>query len=476
MNRAHSTSRLSRRQLLGRAATGFPLAAFYSLLANHSQAAPSPLAARPPHFVPRAKRAIFLFMGGGPSHIDLFDPKPALARYERVGIQPPAGVGTLRDTKGLKSLPSPWKFRRRGQSGMWCSELYPHVAKWVDNICLIRSMVCDQIEHSGAIRQLTTGDTFFSRPSLGSWLLYGLGSENENLPGFVCFDDQINLRGGVTYGSSFLPAMYQGIQVAKQNLVNSKGQPIANLKSPVPARIQRAKVQAIRELDRDYASQRRDDSRLAARIASYELAFRMQIASPAAFDLSQETEATHRMYGVGDKVVDDPVTPCFAKQCLLARRLVERGVRFVVCNVNNQWDSHGNLKANHEKVAVRTDQPVAALLADLSQRGLLDSTLVIWAGEFGRTPQTQGASYGRDHHPYGFSCWLAGGGAKGGLTYGSTDDFGYYAVDKKVHFHDLHATILHQMGLDHTKLTYRYGGRDYRLTDVFGNVVNEILT
>lgn len=467
--------RTSRRELLRLAANGFPLLALHGLLGESRAVGQHHLEAKPARIVPRARSVIFLFMGGGPSQMDLFDPKPALARYEKVSVKIPDGVGSLRDARDLTPLKSPWRFQQHGRSGIWLSELLPQLSQCVDDLCVIRSLYCDQIEHSAAIRQLIAGEGLFSRPSIGSWLLYGLGSENDSLPGFVCMAEQNNLRGIAIRSSSFLPALYQGIHVPSSSLKQPDGEPITNLKMAVPPSVQANKVRAIKRLSSLHQQRRTADSRLEARIASYELAFRMQMSSPEVFDLSRETQQTLDMYGVGHRDFDNPDTPCFAQQCLLARRLVERGVRFVMCNVNNRWDAHGNLKGNHGAAALQTDRPVAALLKDLKQRGLLDETLVVWAGEFGRTPQTQGAD-GRDHHPYGFSAWLAGGGVKPGFTYGATDDFGFYATENKVHFHDLHATILHLLGLDHTRLTYRHSGRDFRLTDVFGKVINEIIT
>lgn len=474
-NSLNSRGTISRRDLLRRTACGFPLLALHGLLADSAQAKPAGHATLPSHHHPaRARSVIFLFMGGGPSQVDLFDPKPALGLYDKVSITVPEGVGALRDARDLTPFPSPWKFRQHGESGIWLSDLLPCLSDCVDDICVIRSMYCDQIEHSAAIRLLATGDPVLSRPSIGSWTLYGLGSESENLPGFVCLAEQSNLRGTSIYGSSFLPSVYQGTHVATSSLKDKGQQPIADLAMPVPQSVQASKVQAINRFNDLHRQTRPSDSRLEARIATYELAFRMQMHSPEAFDLSRETRATLEMYGVGHPEYDHPEIPCFAQQCLLARRLVERGVRFVMCNVNNRWDAHDKIEDNHGHAALRTDRPVAALLKDLKQRGLLDETLVVWAGEFGRTPQTQ-ASSGRDHHPYGFSGWMAGGGVKGGLTYGATDDFGFYAVENKVHFHDLQATILHLLGLDHTRLTYRYSGRDFRLTDVAGEVVRGVM-
>ena len=451
---------LSRREMLRRAAGGFPLVALSALLAGEAsgQSRPrSPLAPKTAHHPPKTKSVIFLFMGGGPSHLDLFDPKPTLAKYETISVKQPR---VKRDASS-KCQPSPYQFHQHGAAGIWLSELLPHLATCADHLCVIRSMTCNQLEHSGALRLMLTGDGFFPRPSMGSWVVYGLGSENESLPGFISLERQINLAGKSIYGAGFLPVAYEGA------LVKDPENPMDNLKLPVPLPVQIRKVEAIRKLNELYRRGREEDSRLDARIAAYELAFRMQTEAPEAFDVSRETPETFALYGLNDKT-----TEAYGRQCLLARRLVERGVRFVLANVNNQWDSHGAVR-DHDKIAAATDRPVAALLKDLKRRGLLEETLVIWGGEFGRTPMAQGA--GRDHHPYGFTMWLAGGGVKSGLTYGATDDFGFYATENRVPIHDLQATVLHLLGLDHTRLTYRQSGRDFRLTDVDGEVISDII-
>ena len=455
---SHST--ISRRDLLRTTSAGFPLLSLNALLAQESAAADSnPLAAERHHHAPQAKSVIFLFMGGGPSQVDLFDPKPKLAEHD--GKKIPVELPRITRDATPNCRASPYRFRQHGESGIVISELFPHLARCADDLCVIRSMHCDQIEHSGAIRQLTTGDGVLPRPSLGAWLLYGLGSETENLPGFISLGAQSNLPGKPPYGSSFLPAAFEGVSIRDVD------NPIANLAMPVSKEIQAGRLAAIRRLSELHRRGREDDSRLEARIAAYELAFRMQTRAPEAFDLSRETQAMHKLYGL-----DQETTKDYGRQCLLARRLVERGVRYVVANVDNKWDSHGNVR-DHDKAAALSDQPVAALLTDLKARGLLDETLVLWGGEFGRTPTAQGG--GRDHHPHAFTMWLAGGGVKSGLTYGATDEFGFYAIENQVHIHDLHATILHLVGLDHERLTYRYSGRDFRLTDVHGSVVHDIL-
>jgi hypothetical protein len=468
---------MTRRQMLRRFANGFGMLGLAGLLADDflsralaASAAANPLALRPPRFPAKARRVIFLFMSGGPSHVDLFDPKPRLARDH--GKPLPFEKPKLERTKTGNLLQSPWKFGRHGQSGLEVSELFPHLATCVDDLCVIRSLVADNINHNGACLQMNTGEQAFSRPSLGSWLLYGLGSENQDLPGFIVISPSQPAQGAPLWSSSFLPAAYQG------TLVSDLKAPIANLgNARVSRQQQRAQLDVLQELNRLHAAQREEDSRLSARIESFELAFRMQAQAPEAFDIVNESPATKKLYGL-----DDPVTEIFGKQCLMARRLVERGVRLVqVYHTQTSkrsscqlWDQHGSLKVELPNNCAATDKPIAGLLKDLKARGLLADTLVIWGGEFGRTPTAEGTD-GREHHPFGFTMWLAGGGVKGGLTHGATDEFGWHAIADKVHVHDLHATILHLLGLDHERLTYRYSGRDFRLTDVHGRVVHEIL-
>src|SRR5258706_1842903 len=409
-------------------------------------------------------------MSGGPSHVDTVDPKPRL--LAEMGKPLPFEKPKVERTKAGNLLGSPWKFQKYGQSGTEVSELFPHISGCVDDLCVIRSMVADNINHNGACLQMNTGEQAFSRPSLGSWLLYGLGSENQTLPGFVVISPSQPAQGAPLWSSSFLPAAYQG------TLVSDLKNPIANLKNAKsdPTR-QRAQLDTLRQLNELHEQQREEDSRLSARIESFELAYRMQTEAPAAFDLAGESPATLKLYGV-----DNPATDIFARQCLLARRLTERGVRMVqVYHTQTSkrsscqlWDQHGSLKVELPNNCLATDKPIAGLLKDLKSRGLLDETLVVWGGEFGRTPTAEGTD-GREHHPFGFTMGMAGGGIRGGMAYGATDDYGWHAVENKVHVHDLHATILHLMGLNHEKLTYRYSGRDYRLTDVFGNVVKPIL-
>jgi hypothetical protein len=457
-------------------ASGFGMLGLADLLSHAAKAddpvdaALNPLAVRAPQFPAKAKRVIFLFMSGGPSHVDLFDPKPRLAIDN--GKPLPFEKPKLERTRTGNLLASPYKFNKSGKCGTEISELFPNLATCADDMCVIRSMYADNINHNGACLQMNTGEQAFSRPSMGSWLLYGLGSENQNLPGFVVLSPAQPAQGAPLWSSAFLPAAYQG------TLVTDLKNPISNLSNPRIARDkQREQLDALKALNELHRKQREEDSRLSARIASFELAYRMQAEAPEAFNVDAESDATKKMYGINDKV-----TETFGRQCLMARRLVERGVRFVqVYHTTTSkrsscqlWDQHGGLKTELPNNCASTDLPIAGLLKDLKARGLLEDTLVIWGGEFGRTPTAENGD-GREHHPFGFSMWLAGGGVKGGIVHGATDEFGWNAVENKVHVHDLHATILHLMGINHEKLTYHYSGRNYRLTDVYGNVVKEIL-
>jgi len=400
-----------------------------------------------------------------PSHVDLLNPKPRMLQDN--GKPLPFEKPKLERTKTGNLLASRWRFSRHGQCGTEVSELLPHLAACVDDICVIRSMVTDNINHTGAALQMCTGEQAFSRPSMGSWLTYGLGTENQNLPGFVVVSPAAVFQGAQLWASSFLPSAYQG------TLVRDLKNPIANLTDPSgDLERQRTKLDALHLLNDLHKRDRAIDSELDARISSFELAFRMQREAPEAFDLARESAATHRLYGT-----DKPATEIFGRQCLMARRLAERGVRFIQlfdAPKNNVWDHHSGLSEELPKRCAAVDQPIAALLIDLKSRGLLEDTLVLWGGEFGRTPTAEGTN-GREHHPFGFTMWMAGGGVKGGIVHGATDDFGWHAVKDKVHVHDLHATILHLMGIDHTRLTYHHDGRDYRLTDVYGDLVRPIL-
>jgi len=465
----------SRREMLKRSGCGFGYMAFTSMFAAiaRSALAANPLSVRDPHFGPRAKRVIFLFMHGGPSHIDTFDYKPALARDE--GKTLPAGFIKTPFDSSAKLLPSPFAFNKQGQSGLEISEIFPEIGKCADDLCLIRGMHTNGQDHNQAVLKLHTGSENQVRPSVGSWILYGLGTENQNLPGFVTISPSLMTGGAQNYGSAFLPGVYQGTPIGRQgpNGVLTEAQ-IRHIKGEFPLDIQRQQLDFVQSLNREHLARAGADDQLESVIESYELAFRMQTEAPELTDLSRESAETLTMYGV-----DQTPTDNFARQCLLARRFAEKGVRFIQVNHAFKWDSHQNIKDEHSRNAREVDQPIAALLRDLKARGLLKDTLVIWGGEFGRTPTGQrvgnGSTFGRDHNPHGFTIWLAGGGAKGGLSYGETDEYGFQAVKDKVHMHDLHATVLHLLGLNHEKLTFRYAGRDFRLTDVHGNVVKAIL-
>jgi Protein of unknown function (DUF1501) len=463
----------SRRELLRASGAGFGLVALQGLLGDAAARAdvtlePSsanPLAARAPHFAPRARRVIFLFMHGGPSQVDTFDYKPLLARDhgKPLPFDKPRVVSS--DTGNL--LASPWKFAQHGQSGAWVSELFPHVARRVDDLCFLHGMHGSNSRHGGALLELHTGSDTFVRPSMGSWIGYGLGTENDNLPAFVTICPTLTHGGVNNYSSAFLPAVYHGTPLG------NAGTPSAQAKIPFidhrsPPNSQRLELDLLGEINREQLARSGPDQALEGRIQAFELAFRMQTAAPELQDVASETASTQRLYGL-----DEERTQNFGRQCLMARRFVERGVRFVQVSHSYKWDQHGNLKKDHATNAAEVDRPIAGLLADLKARGLLDETLVLWGGEFGRTPTAQGDD-GRDHNPHGYTMWLAGGGVKAGFSHGATDDYGYYSIQNKVHLHDLHATMLHLLGLDHTRLTYRHAGRDFRLTDVSGNVVSEI--
>jgi hypothetical protein len=447
----------SRRAWLASASAGFGMVALRALAADATGAA----AIRQPHFTPRARRVLFLCMDGGPSHVDSFDHKPELTR--RAGE--PIGRGRV---PGGRLLPSAWEFRPRGDSGLWISDLFPQVATHADTLCLVRSMKTDVPNHPPAFLQMHTGMSTALRPSLGAWVTYGLGSDNDNLPGFVTISPPPGNGGPANYGSAFLPASHQATRIGggRGRVADAR---VNNLAHPWMGRSeQRRHLEFVQGLNRRALDTGADAAAVEGLIAAHELAFRMQDALPEALDLDRETAATHGLYGLGDEATDD-----FGRQCLMARRLLEAGVRFVeVCH--GGWDQHRNLREDHARHARAVDGPIAGLLTDLEARGLLADTLVIWGGEFGRTPYAQVAD-GRDHNHQGFTTWFAGGGVKGGHAHGATDDFGLEAVDKPVPIHDWHATILHLLGLDHTRLTYRHAGREMRLTDTKGTVVSEIL-
>ena len=460
----------ARRRMLKTSAVGFGHLAFASMLGQQSQASENPLSAKVPHFAPRAKRVVFLFMKGGPSHVDTFDPKPLLDRDS--GKPLPFDLPKVTFAKQGNLLRSPWKFRQYGESGLPVSDLFPNIAKHVDDLCILRSVHGTNPAHGGALIKLHTGTDQFVRPSMGAWVTYGLGTENENLPGFVTICPTLAHGGMNNWGAAFLPAYCQGTPIgnASLNAAAAKVKHIRNAR--IDPELQRRQLDLIQAMNRDHLSTVGSDSALEGRLNSFELAFRMQASMPEIQDLARETSAMHHLYGI-----DDPVTEDFGRQCLLARRFLERGVRFVQVTHSDsevQWDQHSNLLQGHTKNAAEVDKPIAGFLTDLKNRGLLRDTLVLWGGEFGRTPTAQGNN-GRDHNPHGFTMWMAGGGVKGGYAYGATDDYGYYAAQKKMHVHDLHATILHLLGLDHERLTYRYAGRDFRLTDVSGKAATDII-
>ncbi|GAA5507225.1 DUF1501 domain-containing protein [Novipirellula caenicola] len=419
-----------------------------------------------PHFPPRAKRVIFLFMHGGPSHLDTFDYKPQLAKHD--GKPLPFDKPRIQFAKTGNLLKSPWAFRQYGQSGAWVSDLFPHVAKHVDDLTFVKSMHGSNEAHGGAMLKVHTGSDTFVRPSMGSWISYGLGSENENLPSFITINPTLGHGGVRNFGSAFLPPIHQATRIGSTRapMKNAKIENLASATATTP-KLQQLQLDLLHKLDAANAGPEGLDAQLAARLESFELAFRMQMETPSLMELSRETATTFAEYGINGGPTDN-----FGRQCLLARRLSESGVRFVQVT-HNYWDQHSQLKEKHTELAAEVDQPIAALLADLKQRGLLEDTLVIWGAEFGRTPTAQGNN-GRDHNPHAFTYWMAGGGVKRGFSYGQSDEFGFYAAEQKVHIHDFHATVLHLLGIDHQRLTYRYGGRDFRLTDVEGTVISEL--
>ncbi|HEY1379063.1 MAG TPA: DUF1501 domain-containing protein [Gemmataceae bacterium] len=460
---------LARRWFLKECGVGLGAIALGNLTAGTSPAArrTDALAPKAPHFAPKAKRVIYLFMAGAPSQLELFDHKPQLAKFD--GTLPPPdlikGYRAAFINPSSKLLGPKFKFAKHGESGADLSELLPHLAEVVDDIAVVKSMVTDAFNHAPGQILMNTGSPQFGRPSMGSWVTYGLGSEADDLPGFIVFSSGAKgpSGGNSNWGSGFLPTVHQGVQF------RAGGDPVLYLSNPrgVDGDTQRDSLAALRELN----TMRLDatgDPEIATRISQYEMAFRMQTSAPALMDLSTEPKAVLEMYGA------EPGKASFANNCLLARRLVERGVRFIEL-FHEAWDQHGSLVKDLKKNCKDTDRACAALIKDLKQRGLLDDTLVIWGGEFGRTPMVQGGNDGRDHHPNAFTVWLAGGGVKPGVTLGTTDEFGFNAVEDRVHVHDLHATILHLLGFDHTRLTYKFQGRDFRLTDVAGKVVTDLL-
>ena len=463
---------LTRRQWLQSAGAGFGMLALRDMLLRAESPALSPLAARPTQFAPKAKSVIFLFMYGGPSHVDLFDPKPELERWHGKPLPVYRREDAFMGKSNGTAMRSPYRFSKHGQSGIDITEIYPRLAAHADDLCFIRSMHCLSNNHGPALFQMQSGFIQAGHPSLGSWVTYGLGTESANLPGFVVLMDHQGapVNGALNWSNGYLPAAYQGVSL------RSTGEPIAYLQPPpgITREQQRARLDLLAKWNGEHAQANPGENALAARIASYELAFRMQTHAVETIDLASEPDSVKRLYGM-----DNRVSATFGRNCLLARRLVERGVRFVQLYSGGNagpaaWDAHDNLKTNHDLHCAETDQPIAGLLTDLKQRGLLDSTLIIWGGEFGRSPVAEGG-LGRDHHAKAFTMWLAGAGIKGGTVHGATDEFGYNVVEKPVAVPDLHATCLHLLGLDHKKLTYRFQGRDARLTDVSGEVIHDIL-
>lgn len=459
----------TRRDFLMRSGMGMGALGLGSLV---QAAGENPLSPKPPHFRPRAKRIIHLFMNGGPSHVDTFDPKPILERYAGKML-PMQNLPTERKTGA--ALPSPYAFAQHGQSGLPVSEIFPHTAKHADEICVLRSMRADVPNHEPSLMLMNCGESLQVRPSVGSWLTYGLGTENQNLPGFIAMCPGYPIQESQNWQCGFLPGSYQGTYVDTRKI--KAEELIANIRNPrMTLDQQRRQLDLLRKINERHARERQNESQLEARIHSFELAYRMQMEATDAFDVSREPEHIRQRYGQGTQ----------ARQILIARRLIERGVRYVqVWHGNSQpWDNHDDLEVNHRKLAGQCDQAIGALLTDLKERGLLEETIVMWGGEFGRTPVVElpkagsnaGKVNGRDHNHHGFSMWLAGGGVRGGMAYGATDEFGFKAEDRPMHVHDLHATLLHLMGFDHEKLTYRHAGRDFRLTDVHGHVVHDIIT
>jgi hypothetical protein len=470
----------NRREILTGLGGAFGMLALRGILGQEAAAASSTdvdlhknlLQAQLPHFAPKAKSVIFLFMYGGPSHVDLFDPKPTLAKWNGKPIPVFRKEDAFRSGSRNVALASPYEFKQYGQSGMAISEKYPHLAKLADDLCVIRSMRGDSNNHSPALFQMQSGSLLSGRPSMGSWAAYGLGTENQNLPAFVVMMDHQGapVNGAMNWSNGFMPAGYQGVPL------RPTGDPIAYLHPPkgVTPQQQRARLDLLARYNERHLAANPGESALSARIASYELAYRMQSSAAEAIDLSDESPEARALYGL-----DDKVTAHFGRNCLLARRLVERGVRFIEVYSGGDfgptaWDAHDDLKKNHDLHCAETDLPIAGLLRDLKRRGLLDSTLVIWGGEFGRTPFAEDGK-GRDHHARAFTMWMAGGGIRGGVVHGETDEFGYHAIRDVVTIPDLHATCLHLLGLDHTRLTYPYLGRNFRLTDVSGNVLHQLL-
>lgn len=456
--------------MLRNSACGFGQLALSALMASDLLAAPdastNSLAAKRPHFAPRFRRVIFLFMWGGPSHVDIFDPKPLLAKKDGEQLAG-SSVGNEREQLG-KLMASPFKFTQHGDGGVWISELFPHLAKEADRLCVIRSLHTEGSAHGEALLRLHTGQANLVRPSVGAWASYGLGSENENLPAFITISPPRGHGGVQNYGSAFLPAIHQGTAIgsAETPILKARVSHVGNVRHDRDA--QRDQLDLIQTFNRQHLGESGGDRSIEGLIANYELAFRMQSTIPQIMSLDDETQETLDLYGIGEEPTDN-----FGRQCLLARKFAESGVRYIQVSTDYTWDHHKKLKEGLVAESAKTDLPTAGLLKDLARRGLLDDTLVLWGAEFGRTPTVENGD-GRNHHPQGFTMWMAGGGVRGGFTFGTTDEFGYRPVQQPVHMHDLHATLLYGLGLDHERLTYRHAGRDFRLTDVHGNVVREL--
>ncbi|MBI2808744.1 MAG: DUF1501 domain-containing protein [Planctomycetes bacterium] len=457
---------LSRRAMLKASSCGFGYMALAGLASQEAAASPpasrDPMAPRAPHFTPRAKRVIFMCMRGGPTHVDTFDYKPGLARREGQTVSGVPGGN------GRRLKPSPWEFPQCGQSGLPISSLFPHLARHADDLCLLNSMQTSVPNHPQAFLMLHTGEFRFTRPSMGSWILYGLGTENQSLPGFITISPPPTLGGAQNYGNAFLPAAFQATRIGQQGTAVAQAR-VGNLTSPLGASLQRRQLDLLQSMNNELLQQQQINQEIEGVINSYELGFRMQTALPELMDLSRESQRTLDMYGV-----DNGPTSDFGRQCLMARRFASAGVRFIEVCHNANWDTHNGLSTRVPQMCRQIDQPMAALLTDLKQHGMLEDTLVLWGGEFGRTPHVRNND-GRDHNATGFSMWAAGGGVKGGIRYGATDETGITAVENPMHHHDLHATVLHLLGLDHQRLTFRYGGRDYSLTDIHGNIARGIL-
>jgi hypothetical protein len=475
---SHREPAHSRRDFLARAGGGLGLLALVDLLERQGrgeettpQQPANPLSPKQPHRPATARSVIWCFLDGGPSHLDLFDPKPLLTKLDGQPLPPSfkRPVTAMGRTAYTPLLASKRHFKRHGQAGLWVSDWYPEIASCADDLAVIRSCWADGLNHVGSVCQMNSGSVLSGRPCLGSWALYGLGSVGDNLPGYVVLLDYAEdpPGGARNWSTGFMPATYQGTRFRES------GAPVLHLQPAASqsGQVQRSKLDFVQELNRRHLGERGEDHDLEARIASYELAYRMQSAAPEAVDLTRETKETWRLYGLEDKA-----TQKMGRNCLLARRLVERGVRFVqlYCGSGSKWDAHSNVEGNHGRYCRESDKPIAGLLKDLKRRGMLDSTLVVWGGEFGRTPMSESGN-GRDHNPFGFTMWMAGGGIKGGITYGTTDEIGLYAVENRVHVHDLHATMLHCLGLDHRKLTLLHNGRDERPTINGGRVVHSLL-